>query len=423
MDYLVERVCDKEQPVTVSFLSKIWKMPASEVHNKLLKFITEQSDNYNFLVNYSVCGVGKQLPNLRKKDILVKIVDSSKLDDVRNDMFDSVISCKIYSISIGTKPDASSDSSNVLLSNIIDLCNSDSHLKNWNWDDDDNLNKCGILKTLTNGIIDSAQDNTLKHKIENDNTEPRSNKRIQSNPVSLNTNTDKPDSKKNIAGVVEEKTRPVYTSRKASTMPASPVKSAYVSRKRETKETGKNSNTGNNTTRKPNSNTNKSTAADIAKREKERKELEAMLAEDPGFSDEDEMDYKIDEVDNETKNDVEYKFNDIDLAESDIDQETKNESNTRDDKETEKVDDDIEIQDDKDVIESESKTEIDNSEPQPEMVKLDEGDGYITMRRNNNAKPKPQNDDKPIKRSFTIERPAKAASKKQSNLMSFFKKK
>lgn len=416
IEFLETYVGLEKKPVTSIFLSRKYMIPTSEASQCILEFYNKNKDNdtfKNLSIKYSICGKQKcfdkkndnKIKNERHADILVKIVDKNELDETIKNVYSDIVSCQVYSIQFKNNENS--------LSNIIDICS----IPEWEYNDE-NMIKCGILRTKSNGIRKDIEIKEEKEEppLRRSKTEPKTIKSI--------------DSKKSNAEDSQEKNRPVYVSRKATTNNTTQEtkKPAYVSRKRQNTSSQIESTIENKNSKKA------KTVIDEKrkKHEEEKKELERMLAED-GFSDDDFDDNFMENNDNNNNNNrdsegiTEYKYDDIDLAEPEDDQNenAKKEKNSKQDKK--KLDsqnlEQIFSDDDDAVKEVIEKTE-NPAEEKPDVETYVDGDGYV-VRKVNRVTSKPQSSTQ-TKRNFTIDTDVLKNSnntKKQSNLMSFFKKK
>lgn len=405
----------EKKPITTIFLSRKYLIPTSKASECILEFYNKNKESETFknlLLKYSICGKQRcfdkkddnKIKNERHADILIKIVDRNELDETIKNVYSDVISCQVYSIQL--------KNNEISLSNIIDICST----SEWKYSDE-NMIKCGILRTKSNGIkkdieVEEGKEETSMPRSK---TEPK---------PSISTSFKKSNTQDS-----QEKSRPVYVSRKATTnTPQETKKPAYVSRKRQNTC----SQVDSVAEKKKNSKKVKTDTDEKKKKhEEEKKELERMLVED-GFSDDDFddniMENNIDDHDDKDSNEItEYKYDDIDLAEpedkqnentekEDISKEDKNKSNSQNIEQ---------IFSDDDAVNEVFKENGKPVEEKPDIETYVDGDGYV-VRKVNRVTPKSSSTQ--TKRNFTIDTDTlknkhNNNAKKQSNLMSFFKKK
>lgn len=416
MEFLATRLGIEKKPVTAKFLSREWTIPAKEASELMLQFHNSHKTDEAFKglsINYSVCGKqkcvkGADKPGIceRPADILVKIVDQNDLEKTIEQLYANVVSCQVYSMHL---------QSSVSLMNIIETCRLNEGVHS-----DEIMTKCGLLQTATNGVVEH-------HKEQYKEEQP--SRRAQTEPL-------RPKKPVKTEHDVEEKEtrRPVYVSRKANTNPttsssakvsAEVKKPLYVSRKRQKESSDgtdkEKSNVASHKKAKTTSQTEKK------KQDEERKELEKMFRED-GFDDDDFGDLDQNEDEDSVEQEPGYKFDDIDLAESD-EEKSKNEADQKlgleSEKEAESNADVLRTEEsrDEDAVATDSKGE----EAKPEVETYVDADGYVVRKVNRKAA-KPIQSSTPAKRSFAIDTKSSKGknannARKQSNLMSFFKKK
>lgn len=416
IDFIEKSLNIDERPITSIWLSRKLMISSNTASEFMLNFYNKNKDkesiNKNILIKYIICGKQKfqDIKNERHADILIKIVNKDELDETIKNIFSDIISCQIYSMQLNN------NNNNVSISNIIDLCK----IPNWNYTDD-NMIKCGILRTNTNGV--------LKNVIEDVDQQDEKDEGIKSR----NRATTEPV--KPIKSIKKEETnRPVYVSRKASSNPIVKPdikKPVYVSRKRQNEEDKPMSVKKSKTSIKQ----QKQIQEEEDKKEEEKKELEKMLEDDDNdnFSDGVVADVENEDIQPSKK----YEHDDIDVADPEdsveiIDSNNVTKSNSKPlEKDIEDIfsDDDDEFLN-KELNKNESKDESKNEskksiEIKPDVETYVDSDGYV-VRKVNRVPSKPISSTS--NRNFTIETnsskdKSSTTSKKQSNLMSFFKKK
>lgn len=418
LEYIGQRLNVEKLPVTSLFLSRTWNISskkASEILSAFYKKFKTNSMFENISVKYIVCGEEKYNGNQRHADILVKIVDMDELDDI-NSQFNNIISNNIYSIHLNKE---------ISLSNIIESCK----VKGWDYTVE-NMTSCELIQTETSGLIDPSIKSELTNetikteniKTENIKTEPKSNeiqrsvyqsRKSQSNPVSGSGSTPTPSlsmfssryTSRKSEKRVPETTKP-KTTKRAKTMPS--IEQQQCDEETKSKE---------------------------AHKQKEDEALQDLM--DVDFSDDDDDFNDGVVIDDNTKTEknpkTEYKFDDIDIAESDNEtEETKllEADNKKITKQTNQNDDTFDDSFDFDDLKEipRPKKPEPEAEPVPDVETYTDSDGFIVRKINRKEPPKPKQSTNttPAKRSFTIDTKSTKSGtgvKKQGNLMSFFKKK
>ncbi|KAG0688492.1 hypothetical protein C6P40_000902 [Pichia californica] len=387
IDFIEKSLNIDERPITSIWLSRKLMISSNTASEFMLNFYNKYKDkesiNKNILIKYIICGKQKfqDIKNERHADILIKIVNKDELDETIKNIFSDIISCQIYSMQLNN------NNNNVSISNIIDLCK----IPNWNYTDD-NMIKCGILRTNTNGV--------LKNVIEDVDQQDEKDEGIKSR----NRATTEPV--KPIKSIKKEETnRPVYVSRKASSNPIVKPdikKPVYVSRKRQNEEDKPMSVKKSKTSIKQ----QKQIQEEEDKKEEEKKELEKMLEDDDNdnFSDGVVADVENEDIQPSKK----YEHDDIDVADPEdsveiIDSNNVTKSNSKPlEKDIEDIfsDDDDEFLN-KELNKNESKDESKKSiEIKPDVETYVDSDGYV-VRKVNRVPSKPISSTS--NRNFTIE--------------------
>lgn len=409
MEYIGKRLVVEKKPVTAKFLSRTWKISSIKASEILDSFYNEHKNDEMFSginVKYSIVGKQKCVGvENRHADILVKIVDFSQLNDIINNEFSIVKSSLVYCI----QPNP-----NITISNVVEICK----IHDWAYNEE-NMLSCGLIQTETSGIVDLKLENEIKRQFHED----QKHVKIETQKLSVSK-----ESTNKLQQKSEERQRPVYVSRKASSTPTSattsePKKSLYTSRKLEKRPIEQ------DTKKEPSKRSKTMSDTEQSKRDAEKRELEKMMED--GFSDDDDFNDGVivsGETGNAKQPDDEYHFDDIDLAESDektesplLKKESENRTRNGDGKKR-NVKSEIDSEtskDSKDPTQSETVPTEDNT---PEVETYVDADGYVVRKVNRKSAPAP------TKRSFTIEtkttkQSSGNAGKKQSSLMSFFKKK
>ncbi|GAV30253.1 hypothetical protein PMKS-003763 [Pichia membranifaciens] len=431
IDYLANRLGISKKPVTARLLSREWMVPAKEASEIMHHFYTShQTDSVfkDLSVKYSVCGTQKPVKKTdneekceRHADVLVRIVDKDDLNDCIEKLFASVASCQIYSMHL---------QSAVSLTNIIDICTT----SDWSYSDE-NMTKCGILQTTTNGIVEQSEKQSEDQPVRRAQTEPlKAQKPVHTeSKIQLENKTEN----KTEAKVEDhEKRRPVYVSRKASSNPtpsasastkAAPEakKPLYTSRKRNKEPSGVGSKDESTTAASKRAKT--SSQAEKKKQEDERRELEKMLEDE--FSDDAFENVNQSDDASAAEKETEYKYDDIDIAEPEEEKskEETEESSVSDDKKEAETNHKAVGEDD--IAEEPAFVSANQpAEPQPDVETYVDADGYVVRKINRKTAKPAQSSTTPAKSSYTIDTKSLKnkggnSSRKQSNLMSFFKKK
>lgn len=432
IDYLEKRLGISKKPVTARFLSRKWTVPAKEASEIMHHFYTShQTDSVfkDLSIKYSVCGKQKAVKKMDKEenferhaDVLVKIVDKDDLNDSIEKLFSSVVSCQMYSMHL---------QSAVSLTNIIDTCTTNK----WSFSEE-NMTKCGILQTATNGILEQPEEQQEDRPARRAQTEPlKAQNSIHIEDKSESKTQDKTESKTKAKMEDHDKSRPVYVSRKASSNPTPSTsastkistearKPLYTSRKRnkEPAEVG-NKDISSATSSKR---AKLSSQAERKKQEDEKKELAKMLEDD--FSDDAFENVNQGDDDSTVEKETEYKYDDIDIAEPEEEKSNEAQGKTMHESQ-EETEATLENISEDDVAENPATISSNQpAEPQPDVETYVDADGYVVRKVNRKTAKPAQSSTTPAKSSYTIDtKPLKNkggnSARKQSNLMSFFKKK
>lgn len=414
--FVFNRLVVEKLPITAPFLSRCWKTSPQHVAELLDQFYQENRGKIELKdasVKYTVCGTQKcKGKSDRHADVLIKIVKSEDLENVIKEEFDTVKASQIYSISL--------DNNHGSLGNHIEMCKSSSELDYWTGTAE-NLQACGLIQTETYGFIHNQEIKERENQSSLNQNLQDSSKRAKTEPARSSATDIKQESVE-----AQESKRPVYVSRKAASNPSAsePKKSAYVSRKAAPNNTASNSvaskrqQTPVETDSRPAKRTKHVTDQERERIEREKKALEEMLKDDIDFDDDDDFNDGVvvsgetGNVDQEAEED--YAFSDIDVADAD---------------DANAISPKPEPKDKVDHAESEdsrtTKQTTDQLPPVPATDTYTDADGYIVRKVNRKeparTKAVPRTSEK---KSFTIDtKPASSAPKKQTNLMSFFKKK
>ena len=401
-------------------------MPAKEASEIMHHFYTSHQTDSAFKdlsVKYSVCGKQKPVQKTdnrekceRHADVLVRIVDKDDLNDCIEKLFASVASCQIYSMHL---------QSAVSLTNIIDVCTT----SEWSYSDE-NMTKCGILQTTTNGIVEQSEKQSEDQPVRRAQTEPLKAQK----PVHTESKIEignKTENKTEAKAEDHEKRRPVYVSRKASSNPTTSAsastkatpeakKPLYTSRKRNKEPSAVGSKDESTTAASKRA---KTSSQAEKKQEDERRELEKMLEDD--FSDDTFDNVNQSDDASAAEKETEYKYDDIDIAEPEEEkskEETEESSVSDDKKEAEKV------REDNIAEEPASVSANQPADSQPDVETYVDADGYVVRKVNRKTAKPAQSSTTPAKSSYTIDTKSLKnkggnSARKQSNLMSFFKKK
>lgn len=411
MEYLKSRLGIDKKPVTAISLSRTWMIPAKEASEYMLQFYNGHKDDAafkNIKVKYSVCGKQKIEKNKRCSDVLIKIVDKDELDKTIKGFYSDVISCQIYSINVN-------ESNELKLSNVISASKIGSE---WKYSDE-NMSKCGIVRTTTNGAIDFRENSEPKQT-------PRPNESVFTRTSTENTENNK--QLKNEKIEPSESKSSVYVSRKtnaSSSLAKEPKKPVYVSRKRQNEHYSA-KDKGVKSVEPP---VKKAKSASNKKIDDEKDELQKMFED--GFSDDDFDDGVVMDTNDKANEPFEYKYDDIDVA--DDEENTNSKSETKLEKTSDTDIKNKSKDDDLFTAATDKQSEVDlkqkdlDKEPVPEVETYVDADGYVVRKVNRKTPAStPKFSNTPAKRSFSIETKTGNKSntaKKQSNLMSFFKKK
>lgn len=308
--YIRDRLIIDKKPITSSFLAQEQNISIKQASESLISFI-ENNNIDNIQQHFSITGYKSN------NKIQIHITTKDQVDQICNQLKDTVV--MLYSLS----------ENGLSLTNINSMCK---------------VNK-GVVLTKT--YVETKQERSAVRS----STAPQPiKKEVKKEPMK------KEPVKETSVKKVEETKRPVYVSRKASTIPAPPAKRAKTESDKERE-----------------------------RKERERKELEEMLKDDV-FSDDDEYGGVVQDIkDKEVES--KYVFDDIDVADEEQPKEVT--------KETKKVEEPP-----KEPV----KKLPPPADPTPAVETFVDADGYVVRKINKPTKPD-------------------SSSKKQSNLMSFFKKK